>query len=77
MSTEIKHLLYAEAAERSGSFRKAADSLSVKQSNLSLRVRHLEEQLGIALFERTNGGVATLSVGFGEFLTTCRLSLTE
>ncbi|WP_343034099.1 LysR family transcriptional regulator [Aurantimonas aggregata] len=63
MSIEIKHLRYAEAAERSESFRKAADSLSVKQSNLSRRVRHLEEQLGIALFERTNGGVTPTPAG--------------
>jgi len=56
VSIELKHLRYAEAAERCGSFRKAADLLAVKQSNLSRRIRHLEEQLGVALFERTNGG---------------------
>lgn len=38
VSIELKHLRYAEAAERYGSFRKAADSFSVRQSNLSCRV---------------------------------------
>jgi Bacterial regulatory helix-turn-helix protein, lysR family len=38
MSIDLKHLRYAEVAERCGSFRKAADSLSLKQSNLSRRV---------------------------------------
>lgn len=37
--------------------------LAIKQSNLSRRVRHLEEQLGIALFERTNGGVRPTLAG--------------
>lgn len=36
---ELKHLLYAEAAGRFGSFRKAADSLLIKQFNLSRRIR--------------------------------------
>jgi len=52
VSIEFKHLRYAEAAERLGSFRKAADALSLKQSNLSRRVRHLEEVLGVRLVER-------------------------
>jgi DNA-binding transcriptional LysR family regulator len=34
---EFKHLRYAEVAERCGSFRKAADVLVLKQSNLSRR----------------------------------------
>ncbi|WP_454629271.1 LysR family transcriptional regulator [Bradyrhizobium cenepequi] len=63
MSIELKHLRYAEVAERCGSFRKAAELLAVKQSNLSRRIKHLEEQLGIALFERTSGGVRPTSAG--------------
>lgn len=63
MSIELKHLRYAEAAERCGSFRKAADLLGLKQSNLSRRLRHLEEQLGTQLFERTNGGARPTAVG--------------
>jgi DNA-binding transcriptional LysR family regulator len=63
VSIELKHLRYAEMAERCGSFRKAVDFLSLKQSNLSRRVRHLEEELGVVLFERTNGGVRPTSAG--------------
>lgn len=63
MPVELKHLRYAEAAERCGSFRKAADLLAIKQSNLSRRIKHLEEQLGTALFERTNGGVRPTPAG--------------
>jgi len=63
MSIEIKHLRYAEVAERCGSFRKAAEVLSLKQSNLSRRVRHLEEELGVKLFARTNGGVRPTPAG--------------
>ncbi len=76
MSIELRHLRYAEVAERCGSFRKAAESLSLKQSNLSRRVRHLEEQLGIALFERTNGGVKPTPAG-RDFVNGVRRVLNE
>jgi DNA-binding transcriptional LysR family regulator len=76
VSIELKHLRYAEVAERCGSFRKAADLLALKQSNLSRRVRHLEEQLGIALFERTNGGVRPTSAG-RDFVNGVRRVLNE
>lgn len=76
MSIELKHLRYAEGAERYGSFRKAADALSLKQSNLSRRVRHLEEELGVALFERTNGGVRPTAAG-RDFVNGVRRILNE
>ncbi len=76
MSIELKHLRYAEVAERCGSFRKAADLLALKQSNLSRRIRHLEGQLGIALFERTNGGVTPTSAG-RDFINGVRRVLNE
>jgi DNA-binding transcriptional LysR family regulator len=63
MSIGFKHLLYAEVAKRRGSFREAADTLSLKQANLSRRVRALEDQLGIRLFARTDGGVRTTAAG--------------
>lgn len=76
MSIELKHLRYAEAAERCGSFRKAAESLAVKQSNLSRRIRSLEEQLGVKLFERTNGGVRPTPAG-RDFINGVRRVLNE
>lgn len=63
-------------AERCGSFRKAADLLALKQSNLSRRVRHLEEQLGITLFERTSGGVRPTLAG-RDFVSGVRRILDE
>lgn len=76
MSIDLKHLRYAEAAERCGSFRKAADLLALKQSNLSRRVRALEDQLGIRLFERTSGGVRATVAG-GDFIRGARRILEE
>ena len=76
VSIELKHLRYAEVAERCSGFRKAADLLALKQSNLSRRVRHLEEQLGIALFERTNGGVRPTAAG-RDFINGVRRVLNE
>jgi len=76
VSIELKHLQYAEVAERCGSFRKAADLLALKQSNLSRRVRNLEEQLGIALFKRANGGVRPIAAG-RDFVNGVRRVLNE
>ena len=73
---ELKHLRYAEAAARCGSFRKAAESLSLKQSNLSRRIRHLEEVLGVTLFERTNGGARPTPAG-RDFVNGVRRILDE
>lgn len=41
-----------EAAARLGSFKQAADELSVTPTAISHQIRALEEQLGLALFER-------------------------
>lgn len=73
---ELKHLRYVEAAERCGSFRRAADALALRQSNLSRRIRDLEATLGVALFERTNGGVRPTLAG-REFVYRVRHVLDE
>lgn len=57
MSIDFRYLRYANAAAQHGSFRKAADALGLKQSNLSRGIRTLEERLGYQLFQRSNGGV--------------------
>lgn len=56
-----------EAAARLGSFREAADELSVSQSAISHQVKHLEEQLGIALFVRTPRAVELSDAGATYF----------
>jgi len=50
--------------------------LSIGQSVLSARIRNLEEELGVSLFERHRAGVRLTSAG-QEFLTTVRSVLTE
>ncbi|MDR5901125.1 LysR family transcriptional regulator [Halomonas icarae] len=50
-----------EAAARLGSFTAAARELGLTQAAVSQRIRHLEERLGVSLFERQARGV-TLSL---------------
>lgn len=59
------------AAAEHGSFRRAAAALGVRQSTLSRRIRHLEEQLGVKLFERSSGGVRVTTAG-GDVVRTAR-----
>lgn len=51
------------AAAEHGSFRQAATALNLKQSALSRRVRHLEQQIGVSLFQRFSGGVRVTPAG--------------
>jgi LysR family glycine cleavage system transcriptional activator len=56
-----------EAAARLGSFREAAEELSVSQSAISHQVKHLEEQLEIELFVRTPRAVELSVAGATYF----------
>ena len=51
-ATLVNQLRAFEAVGRQGSFKRAADELSVTQSALSHHVRHLEQHLGIPLLRR-------------------------
>ena len=51
---------YFLATSEAGSFTKAASDLGVTQSTLSRRIEHLEQQLGVRLFVRSQSG-ATLT----------------
>lgn len=62
---ELQLLRTVVAAADYGSFRRAAMSLSLRQSSLSRRVRSLEEQLGVLLFKRSTGGVQLTPAGAG------------
>jgi DNA-binding transcriptional LysR family regulator len=57
---DIKDLRYFVAVYEAKGFAQASTSLHTVQSNVSARVRRLEESLGAALFERhRRGSVAT------------------
>ncbi|MFV0665728.1 LysR substrate-binding domain-containing protein [Denitromonas sp.] len=58
------HALAAfEAAARLGGFAPAADELCVTPSAVSHRIRQLEQQLAMQLFERTSSGVRLTTAG--------------
>ncbi|MBL8594556.1 MAG: LysR family transcriptional regulator, partial [Devosia sp.] len=58
---ETGHLLNAlrafEAAARLGSVKKAAQDLSVTDGAVSRQIKHLEDALGVELFERGNRSI--------------------
>uniref|UniRef100_Q11FX4 Transcriptional regulator, LysR family n=1 Tax=Chelativorans sp. (strain BNC1) TaxID=266779 RepID=Q11FX4_CHESB len=56
-------LMQAAAVAEHLNFRHAATALGVSQSGLSQRIRQLEEDLGVLLFERRHRGVAVTEAG--------------
>ena len=63
MEIELKHLAYFVAAAEHRSFRQAANALDVGQSVLSRRIRALEDELGVSLFERGSLGARLTIAG--------------
>jgi DNA-binding transcriptional LysR family regulator len=49
----LRNLQILSAVARKGSFAAAADHLGLTQSAISLQIKNLEEEFGVALFERT------------------------
>lgn len=60
---DLQHLRFTVAAADYGSFRQAAERLSIRQSTLSRSVRQFELCLGTTVFDRSNGGVKPTLVG--------------
>lgn len=58
------------------SFRAAARSLGIAQGVLSRRVRALEDEIGVSIFERHRSGIRTTLAG-REFLSRVRAALDE
>ena len=59
----FNRLQHAVAAAEHGSFRQAAQALSIKQSTLSRSVQLLEHSFGVVIFERSSGGVRATPIG--------------
>ncbi len=60
---DITDLKVVETVARHGSMNKAASELNTVQSNVSTRIRSLEDELGVALFQRSAKGVQITPAG--------------
>jgi DNA-binding transcriptional LysR family regulator len=60
---DLKQLRYAVLAADFGSFRQAAEASLVKQSTLSRSILQLEHLIGVAIFERSSGGIRATPAG--------------
>jgi LysR family transcriptional regulator, glycine cleavage system transcriptional activator len=67
----VSSLLALEAVERLGSATLAAGELSLTHSAISRQLKHLEEQIGVALFERT-GRALVLTPSGRDYAATAR-----
>lgn len=63
IALDLRYLRYAILAAEHGSFRRAAELLSVSQSTVSRRIQILERRVGLALFERHRSGARTTLAG--------------
>jgi DNA-binding transcriptional LysR family regulator len=72
----FNRLQQAATAADCGSFRQAADAISMKQSALSRSVQLVEHSFGVAIFERSSGGVRATPAG-RHFLRIARSMLDQ
>jgi LysR family transcriptional regulator, hydrogen peroxide-inducible genes activator len=59
----LQELKYLVAVAREKHFGRAAEKCFVSQPSLSVAIKHLEEELGVALFERTKTDVVVTDIG--------------
>src|SRR5260370_24473413 len=62
-SMDVADIRDFEAAARHGSMNRAATELHTVQSNVTARIRSLEQEVGIALFQRHVRGVRLTPAG--------------
>jgi DNA-binding transcriptional LysR family regulator len=60
---EIRDLIYLEASAATGNFTRAAKSLGINTATISRRLGRFEDELGLALFERSHAGIRLTSGG--------------
>ncbi len=58
--TELRYII---ALRQTGHFGRAAEQCCVSQPTLSVAIKKLEEELGVALFERSRGRVRSTEIG--------------
>ncbi|MBQ6470516.1 MAG: LysR family transcriptional regulator [Victivallales bacterium] len=58
-----RQLKYVFTLAKDGSFSKAAETLGISQPSLSQYIKKIEEQIGLPLFDRTNGEVRLTDAG--------------
>jgi LysR family hydrogen peroxide-inducible transcriptional activator len=72
----LRQLQYVVAVADTLGFRRAAERCGVSQPTLSAQIQHLEEVLGVKLFERSRGGVLLTAAG-DEVVARARRVLVE
>src|ERR1700744_127491 len=60
---DVSDLRMFESVARLGSMKRAAEHLNTVQSNITARIRALEEDLGVSLFHRHARGVTATQAG--------------
>ena len=73
---KLRDLEYLVASAAAGNFTRAAQSLEISTSTISRRVARLEDELGLALFERSHSGIR-LTAGGKDVLTHARRAVAE
>jgi len=73
---ELQHLRYVIAVAEQGSFRRAAETMEIRVSQISRCIRYLEDEIGVGLFIRRPTGV-TLTFAGEQFLVRARRVIME
>lgn len=74
MKFGLRHIRHFAAVAEDLHYRKAAERMNIAQPVLTRSVQHLEKELGVVLFDRTNRSVSLTSAG-KVFLQGCQVTL--
>ncbi len=70
---KVRQLMCLEAAVKYGSISKAAEKNNMKQSNMSIQIKQLEEELGESLINRVYNGIKLTEAGRELYSLACDL----